>query len=891
MGKKKKFVAFKENLFSFKDKNNPASANTVLSHLSTLELEYLYRINQMLKKNQILTKTEMETGPKTYWNMNSQVPNTRLDTGRAKEITELSIEDLQIDFPFFLFNEKPHLALHDLPIGILAKFCDISLTAEFLHEEWYYITCKIIKDDPDLLRRAGCDLLDMLDAGAISMAMLEARSGLSEENSFEIRDAIWHWDKFKVDYQTDASYFEALWARYKLTTNDLNGTIKETDSPTKWNNNVKLGQSSLIKSKLILPKLHNKWKVLAKQRSYNAWSCDTWQPLYIERRKRNFRRNKRKIHLFCSNNISINDYKYIDIDPSPICKLKEHIANIRHWNRDWNYGPTSTTISNGSLSVQIHDTFWIEIKTKIWSSRNVPVGYTYYEKLNSEAISEFKILTLSLQFIHNKLLDGFYPDKDLEQQVLSYIKMMKGTLSSIVIIYATALDRALVSWINTWSLSPWSLQTVELQILKINLQHNWERWFYPSASGYSRSPLRHSLRETLTDLKSICFKLYSLLHYLEDIHYNLLLNHWNNCDANLILTQTFFPNTAEIIAAQLVLESALNHIQYSLSHVNRILGERELKQSMAAATMQYTQLQEKLDSVGLLVLYLSICKNLNLCHKKLLFSNMDVTVDLLTHQHNYIRSSWLFNLWTRTKAVIMYSNNFHTDLLIRRFEAKEYLTSLSAISFAESLTTISQNQVQLRFALDVPPTTQYYNTSLTTTRKVLSPPRSLPLGTPTTLPPQSSDHKSRTTTSTQPTPITAIPINNSLLPSALLSPYRKSQIKQPMSYILCDTHHGTSPVAPLLNTNVLATPLPPLPPTSPTNNKTNPNTLLKATPPLQPYVHSPQTPICKALIKLPISITYYSKNGPSVDPLPLGKTSYALPLPQYCNPDNRTGIG
>ena len=149
----------------------------------------------------------------------------------------------------------------------------------------------------------------------------------------------------------------------------------------------------------------------------------------------------------------------------------------------------------------------------------------------------------------------------------------------------------------------------------------------------------------------------------------------------------------EIRMAQLILEEALKHLLHALSHVNRVFGKRELKQTIATATHQYSLLQDQLDNDGNFDVYNLICSCLGICHHSQSFSDMDHTVAALTRQQGKLCAPWLIKLWSRTRATIIYASNSYTDLLSRRFEKEDYQLSLLALSFADSLpTSLNKNQ-------------------------------------------------------------------------------------------------------------------------------------------------------------------------------------------------------
>ena len=766
--------------------------------------------------------------------------STQMNTGtRIKLLKTRRKINTQADFPFFWLNGKRKLALHGIPLETLTQLTDIPRTDGFEDEEWRFLLCKVIANDPDTMILVEDQLIDLSMNGHTSINIL------SNYNSIQIRDAIWYWVKFKFRNPPGAIYMEALWMKYMRLVgpktdkqnNKLHPCLKPPYTHTKGSNELNnpnyapIHNSKPQKTYNMLSVCQtyqlsdNHLALITKGKSSNPRPCTRWKIINSDcrdtevmytawkRRRQNYCRNKRKLHLFCSNNnINPNKFKFIDIDHPSTEKIKEYITNIKYCrcsiNRIRNDSITATIISNGTLTVRIPYTFWVNLTFKKWSSRNAGYREKYFledEQNMKLHISTYDTLISSLQYIHNKLLMGFLPDADLKQQTLSFIKTINGHLPSSRNKSSTSLLQLLVSWIDTWDLNTWSLQTDELQNLKINIKLNWRKWH--CTAHLNRSPQRHSLRETMTNLKSVCTKLHLLLRYLEEMQYSTALNNWNYSDINSI-NLTYYPTFADISAAQLILESALNHLLHALSHTNRVFGKRELKQTITIATYQYNLLQPQINSICLFDLYISICSNLSACHS-LLFSDMDLTLDLLTRQQNQL-PLWLLNLWSRTKETLTYTFNSHTDLLIRIFEAKEYKLSLSAASFAETLPSLL-NQVPESSSH----TTQYTQYSLLTAISTDLPPQTPMCLNAPSYPPhaiQRSDHLTKN--------IQDISLTTLHFKSGPLTTNRKIQIK--------------------------------------------------------------------ILITAP---TYYTYHGTILDSLPTGKFPYSLPLPPYRRPDNRTGIG
>ena len=318
----------------------------------------------------------------------------------------------------------------------------------------------------------------------------------------------------------------------------------------------------------------------------------------------------------------------------------------------------------------------------------------------------------------------------------------------------------------------------------------------------------------------------------------MLLHEWNSNDINSIIAQNSTSTTAEISAAQLILESALNHILYALSHAYRIFGKRELSQSISTATYQHNQLQQQLNSTNLLDLYHTICSNLSICHYSQSFSDMDTTVDVLTQQNT--RSSWLLNLWLRTKLTLIYTSDSHTDLIFRQIEVLE---CLSAVTFAESLTYQIHPQLE---------NTSVPSHATHSTSKITSDCKNNPTET--------AKHKHCKRWEA----VHAKWSQYQTFLSSLSTPVISDQRKLTMAY------------------NQLVPP-------KPNNQQHSHKTLYPNFLPL-PYL-SPIKPI-KSQIKLPILyFTYCTHHGtPSIEP-PHGKFPYSLPLPLYRSLDNRAGIG
>lgn len=440
--------------------------------------------------------------------------------------------------------------------------------------------------------------------------------------------------------------------------------------------------STATKLEIIQPRLRTtRWKI---KYNGNDDRIDFSEFSVWERRWRNYRRNKRKLHLFCDNKICPNEFKYIDMDSPATNKLKEYILYIR--NHLQRRDPMNITIiSNGTLSVKITDSFWIEKIIKTWTTRkinNCEKDFLECERNSLRLVNEYGILISSLKFIYHKLLEGSYPDVYLIQQVLAFIKITNGSLPTSCGENIPTLC-TLVSWINTWTLGLWSTHTEELQTLRKDITCIW--WRRRRIAHVDRSPQRHIFRELMTDLKSVCINLHSLLCHLEEMRYQSLLDNWNYDDAYSSIYQTGTPTVTEILAGQIILESALCHILYSLSHTNRIFGMRELNQSIGIATEKYNLLQIQLNSINLFDIYQLICSNLRLCQHSQQFIDMDLTVSRLTQQQNISCSHWLLKLWSRFKDTIIYTYETHTYLLSRQYEAKEYQLSLLAVSLADSL--------------------------------------------------------------------------------------------------------------------------------------------------------------------------------------------------------------
>ena len=452
---------------------------------------------------------------------------------------------------------------------------------------------------------------------------------------------------------------------------------------------------------------------------------------------------------------SPKEFKYIDIDPLSSSELRADIAFYYDAIRcTKSLGPKIFT--NGSLFIKIPYSFWFNKLIKTWlsgkCSHGERLGLMKLEQTIAN-IDRLIDLTFALKFIYNNLLEGSEPDTTLMQKAISNIEKTS--------LYAPLL----VSWIESWATNPWPLHGVEFQELSLNIKSCWLQDHNNSKDAPVASVHTLDSYESWEELKYTCFKLHSLLTYLEDRNYIIMLNNWNNYDIHSVISTTCNPTTVEIQAAQLILEASFKHTLHALSHVNRVFGKRELRQAMEAATVQYNLLQRQVNSSGLFEVYQRICFDLCVCHSSQTFNDMDLTVDILSRQQGSLNSPWLTKLWDRTKAILIYSYDAHTGQLAKRFDKDEYQLSLLAISIADSLPT----PLSLK-----PPVTG-------------SPPKI-----------QNSVHREPNITNFQHAAPKAFLFNQPLLPSQLLLPipiYR-TQIKLPFYYV---THgyHGASPEAPL----------------------------------------------------------------------------------------------
>ena len=433
-----------------------------------------------------------------------------------------------------------------------------------------------------------------------------------------------------------------------------------------------------LSNKVSKPRPRKRWKIV-RGHLLDYYHYGMRGTLYYTKKSRcrNYRRNKRRIQSLCDFSSSTGDFKLIDIDPPLLSELQAEIAYIRYNNTRG-----SRTISNGSIFVIIPKTFWIDKLINTWASAKPTLNESYrtsVEQNIKERIYFLEAFISSLKFIYNKLLEGSVIDAKLMQQALMRVEMYSDRLPPKL--------RALKPWISTWANNPWSLHVEEFNTLYANIKLYWREEY--RAAHSTNSPQRYTFQEVLEELKSISFKLHSLIIYLEERNYYLMLNNWNNKDIHLVMSPNCTPTTSDIQAAQLILEASLKHLLHALSHVNRVFGKRELKQSMATATQQYNLLQHHVNSNGLFEFYYLICCNLCVCQSSQTFTDMDLIVDILS-------SPWLTKIWSRAKAIFVYSSDSNTDLLARRYEKEEYQLSLSAVSYAESLPNVRNQNLHAK---------------------------------------------------------------------------------------------------------------------------------------------------------------------------------------------------
>lgn len=112
-----------------------------------------------------------------------------------------------VEFPNFLLNGKPLLALHGIPLNILITLVDIPRIGQYNDEEWRFILCKSMAMDPELLFLADCQIQFLHEENPITHI-------LNEEISIYIRDAIWDMEKLKSDSPNNATKLELVWTNY-----------------------------------------------------------------------------------------------------------------------------------------------------------------------------------------------------------------------------------------------------------------------------------------------------------------------------------------------------------------------------------------------------------------------------------------------------------------------------------------------------------------------------------------------------------------------------------------------------------------------------------------------------------------------------------------------------